>query len=148
MIKIKAINKHVPMTDARQGMVEALKFYATKLRIHKMDAEIRLSFKFGFSELFKAWAQVEYSETGVCIIEIDADIPEVIALQICAHEMVHVKQYLKGQLSETPDGLQLWKGKTVEDSLKYTDQPWEVEAMQKAERMKYQYIEFRDGPII
>ncbi len=135
------------MTEERQAMLKAIEFYATKLRIHKMDAEIRVAFKFGFSELFQAHAQVDYIETGICVIEIDADVPDIIALQICAHEMVHVKQYLTGQLSETSDGFQLWKGELVPEGMKYTNEPWEMEAMRKAERMKYQYIEFRDGSI-
>ena len=43
-----------------------------------------------------------------------------------AHEMVHVKQYVNGELNESLD---VWKGKEIDpDSIDYDDHPWEIEA--------------------
>lgn len=50
-------------------------------------------------------------------------------LKTVLHEMVHVKQYAKGELQERYKfgHKQLWKGKDCSD-VNYWDQPWEVEA--------------------
>ena len=50
------------------------------------------------------------------------------------HEMVHVKQYAKGELRyRHKDGAQQWKAKIVSDKVEYMDLPWEKEAF-KLER--------------
>jgi len=45
-------------------------------------------------------------------------------LSTLAHEMVHIKQFLRGEINES---LTSWKGKDCKD-LEYRDQPWEIEA--------------------
>lgn len=50
-----------------------------------------------------------------------------------AHEMVHVKQFAKGQLTTTNDGKRFWMGKRVTKRVKYLDQPWEQEAFSRQE---------------
>lgn len=43
-----------------------------------------------------------------------------------AHEMVHVKQFAKGELNPSNDR---WKGKKIDtDKVEYSDLPWEIEA--------------------
>jgi hypothetical protein len=42
------------------------------------------------------------------------------------HEMVHVKQYLRGELKYLR-GKELWKGRDCTD-MEYMEQPWEKEA--------------------
>jgi hypothetical protein len=44
-------------------------------------------------------------------------------METVAHEMVHVKQYAKGELTE-----QSWQGKLINPKQEYWDQPWEIEA--------------------
>lgn len=53
-------------------------------------------------------------------------------LEVLSHEMVHVKQYLLGELEDHAD-ITLWKGTEYQDtcaigSAEYFFQPWEVEA--------------------
>lgn len=51
---------------------------------------------------------------------------------IC-HEMVHVKQYVRGELSETGHR---WKSRTMpSDGLDYMDRPWEKEAFRMEEKL-------------
>jgi hypothetical protein len=57
-----------------------------------------------------------------------------------AHEMVHVKQFAKGQL-QSADGKNYWMGKRVTRRVKYLDQPWEVEAFQRQEILFRRAIE-------
>jgi hypothetical protein len=57
-----------------------------------------------------------------------------------AHEMVHVKQFAKGQFV-TEGNRQFWMGKRVTKRVKYLDQPWEVEAFSKQEILFRKAIE-------
>jgi hypothetical protein len=49
-----------------------------------------------------------------------------------AHEMVHVKQFAKGQL-QVKNGVRYWCGKKYTKRTKYMDQPWELEAFARQE---------------
>ena len=52
-------------------------------------------------------------------------------LSTIAHEMVHVKQYARGELKDTSKSCThcKWKGKTIEwEKMNYYDHPWEIEA--------------------
>ena len=42
-----------------------------------------------------------------------------------AHEMIHIKQYMKGEMTDEPKAI--WHGRN-HDKTPYTKQPWEVEA--------------------
>jgi hypothetical protein len=46
-------------------------------------------------------------------------------MQALAHEMVHARQFLRGEL--TCEGGFAWKGNNASE-FKYKDQPWEIEA--------------------
>ena len=133
------------MTKRRKAMVKAAEYFAKKLGISKFECTVNIVFKYGFAELFSAYAMVEHLNEKRINLEIDADLNEDIALDIVAHEMVHVKQYLKKELGQDKKGFQLWKGKHVASGLKYHNQPWEREAMRKQTVLKYQYVDFRDS---
>ena len=52
-------------------------------------------------------------------------------LSTVAHEMVHVKQYARGELKDFSRTIKMckWKGKTIDlDTVNYYDHPWEIEA--------------------
>jgi hypothetical protein len=65
-------------------------------------------------------------------IGIDRDTPRCFLTEVMAHEIVHLKQYLQGDLEDLPDGKTLWKGKIYETgeigSDAYFLAPWEMEA--------------------
>ncbi len=47
-------------------------------------------------------------------------------MKTLAHELVHVRQYVRNELN---DEMNTWKGRKVDsDAIDYDDQPWEVEA--------------------
>lgn len=58
------------------------------------------------------------------LIEIDADLSENNRFLTLAHEIIHVKQYLTGELSVDH---KYWLGKKIKD-VDYNSQPWEIEA--------------------
>ena len=64
-------------------------------------------------------------------IELNPVIGSHDILETLAHEMVHVKQTVRGQLSSRGVSL-FWRGKKVLCSkINYYDRPWEIEAWSK-----------------
>jgi len=49
-------------------------------------------------------------------------------LETVCHEMVHVKQYARGELYESSRNKHRWQGKWIDKDPEYWDQPWEIEA--------------------
>jgi len=62
-------------------------------------------------------------------LEIEKNMPLRRVLETICHEMVHVKQYARGELYE---GSRIpkhrWQGKWLDKDPDYWDQPWEIEA--------------------
>lgn len=62
-------------------------------------------------------------------VEIHPGIGARNIFETLAHEMVHVKQYVDGELNDTMTN---WRGKKVNsDNIEYWSQPWELEALGK-----------------
>lgn len=65
-------------------------------------------------------------------ITIDRGLKQRIFLETIAHEMVHVKQWAKGEMFDfvTEVGVCRYHGKKIDSSkLDYYDYPWEIEAL-------------------
>lgn len=63
------------------------------------------------------------------LIEINNKISGKNVLMTLAHEMIHIKQYVYGEMD---DQLSMWKGEIVdENTMEYYDHPWEIEAYGK-----------------
>tara|TARA_B110000503_G_scaffold85316_1_gene129716 strand:+ start:805 stop:993 length:189 start_codon:yes stop_codon:yes gene_type:complete len=58
-----------------------------------------------------------------------------------AHELVHVKQFARGELS---DNLQYWKGKDCSDT-DYWKQPWEKEARRLQKKLMNDFMTEFEG---
>ena len=59
-----------------------------------------------------------------------------------AHEMIHVKQYARGELK---DYLRVnkskWKGEIIDpQEVDYWDQPWEIEAHGREKELYYKFM--------
>ena len=84
-------------------------------------------------------------------ISIDPRISKTAQLKALAHEMVHVKQYARGELQEyvTPKKANKrikWQGKNVLDKSEICDDgywtsPWEIEAYGREIGLFYMYKE-------
>jgi len=62
-------------------------------------------------------------------LEIHKHMPLRRILETIAHEMVHVKQYARGELYEgSRIAKHRWQGKWLDKDPDYWDQPWEIEA--------------------
>lgn len=65
------------------------------------------------------------------VITIDRSLSRKDTLLALAHEMIHVKQYAKGELKDLtrPARVTKWKGqKYISEEINYWDLPWEQEA--------------------
>ena len=64
-------------------------------------------------------------------VRVDSSLDKQELLETVAHEMVHVKQYARGELKDFTRTIKLckWKGEKMEwEKINYYDLPWEIEA--------------------
>ena len=96
---------------------------ARKLKINRLSRPVTVHFK----------GTLDNDAQGLCVgdkKEVDISIatkdqPFMMQMQALAHEMVHAKQFLRGELSST--GVWKWKGRNA-NNFQYKNQPWEKEA--------------------
>ena len=72
-------------------------------------------------------------EDGEFLIEINSRMREVSIIKTVLHEMIHVKQYAEGRLTQTE-----WMGRPHPD-LPYREVPWEIEAYAREQEL-YSYV--------
>lgn len=104
-------------------VLQAVESFGRQLGIHRLKTFITIKFHHNIC--------VDRSRTcvGLCEAENKREFTIDVALYgnwltTLAHEMVHVKQFARGELNES---LTRFKGKDYSNT-KYWDQPWEVEA--------------------
>ena len=67
-------------------------------------------------------------QDNVCelVMEVQTGQSNDEIIHTLAHEMVHIRQYVRGHLNED---MTRWKGKEIDsESIDYDDHPWEIEA--------------------
>lgn len=63
------------------------------------------------------------------VLEVNRGMNLYDLISTLCHEMVHVKQYVKGEMKyDWRSGKTRWKAKLISDDVEYLDQPWEKEA--------------------
>jgi len=78
-------------------------------------------------------------------IELDASMDNSFKdlLIWCAHEMVHVKQFVREELVDYDNGNVGWKSKVFRDKkFPYTKQPWEKQAYKLELKLYEEFIEY------
>lgn len=74
-------------------------------------------------------------------IDIDPKMDNMEFMQSLMHEMVHIKQYARGELRYTKDGHGVWNGYSYDDEVHdYYDLPWEIEAHGREAGLVYQFL--------
>lgn len=132
-------NKSVRLTKKRSEVLDAAKWAAEKLGLHKAELTINIVFTHLFLKTFSVHAETHYTNKNRITILFDANPHKYLHLNTIMHEIVHCKQFHRGQLGHNDAGELLWKGKTQPADLPYWLQPWEIEAMQKADLMAIEY---------
>jgi len=103
-----------------------------KLNLHKLGLvlEIELKKMDEFDYGFCINTDCENRSTREFIIELNKTIDISTLIRTLAHELVHVKQFARGELVEHNNGMFEWKGRKCHRK-KYDDYPWEKEAWDK-----------------
>ena len=109
----------------------AVTFYGQSLMTKRMLDAISITVRFDDSLMDYGGAMVTgTNDAGIprkFTIELHPGLGAPVILETLAHEMVHVRQYAKGHLS---DGLERWKGEPSDlEGTDYYARPWEREAM-------------------
>jgi hypothetical protein len=109
------------------GMV--VKFFEKELKLKNSSWTLDVRTKRGM-RLEGTRGCVTYVGPKYLVMLIDSGLDMERLVLTLAHEMVHVKQYARGQIKHKLGGkTYYWMGKPIRKQ--YYDQPWEVEAFSK-----------------
>jgi len=76
-------------------------------------------------------------------IELDDEQGPIRLIRTLAHEMVHVKQWAKGDLKEYSRKPDVWFGEPVDRDMPYRDRPWEIEAYELEKTLSKEFFSWR-----
>lgn len=117
-------------------------WYAQDLGIADADFTLEI-IMYDEAEDFSGSGWIDYGNK-VATINISNNLtPQEDRMEILAHEMIHLKQYVTGQLKDVPVlPLAIWEGKFYPvsndpASTAYWDSPWELEAFGRQQGLNY-----------
>lgn len=96
------------------------------------EVDILISVKSDLDENANGWCQ-QNSNTDY-EIEIESNLDNECFIKTLCHEMVHVKQGVKGELNSGAT----WRGKEYNN-----EQPWEIEAYRLEKKLSYSFLQKR-----
>lgn len=113
----------------RRTIREALYYFEDELKLDEYDyVTVKVKVKkdidvFGYCSI----DEVDEDDVVHTIeMEIQTGQSDDELIHTIAHEMVHVRQYVTGELSAELD---VWRGKEIDsDNMDYEEHPWEIEA--------------------
>lgn len=126
----------------------AANFYGDYLLGTKLSKNVNLSIKFiKYPRGSYDYAECIWKYENHCSrdfeISIDRSLCRREMLLALAHEMVHLKQYAKGELKDyvKPARMIGWMGeKFLEEELDYWEQPWEIEAYGREKGLYFKFM--------
>lgn len=128
------------ITACNDEFLAAATWYAHALGI--ADYDFDLTVDYSDEEMIGA-AQILYHK-GVAVITMNTTQCETDdELELLAHEMVHLRQYVTGELvDDFVTGLVIWKGVAYDapadaSSWAYWNSPWELEAFGRQRGLNY-----------
>ena len=128
---ILLLNNHGHSDERFNEYVQrASQFYAEQLFTKQLLRHIVVTIKFNKHLDAFGYSSIEKRNTkGAArefLVELHPYISGVEILKTLAHEFVHIKQYVEGNLNESQTE---WQGEAIDsDSMDYYSLPWEVEA--------------------
>ena len=113
----------------RKDMIEGcIKLFIRELKLDKSKSTLFVFSKKNFEIETGAAGMVYPYAKGLITMDLDSRMGMNKLIQTIAHEMVHVKQIAKGQLSYDNKKV-FWKGKRYYPKrMSYYDHPWEIDA--------------------
>lgn len=112
-------------------------YCANKLLTRQMRPHISIDIQFKFhtdADGYCWCAETDNNKARSFVMELDKRLPIEEILTTIVHEMIHVKQWAKGELVDTTEKgtiVSRWKGDKVGDHVEYMDLPWEIEAYEQ-----------------
>jgi hypothetical protein len=116
--------------------ISAINHFAKELKISKFKfhIDLRLHHKYTMNEA--GWREGECGPISDRLYEMDVCLYGNW-LSTLAHEMVHIKQYLRKEIDWN---LSTWKGKKGFEDIDYWDAPWEIEARKLQTKLLLSFI--------
>ena len=135
--------KNVPIKLCK----DAVQFYGKHLLGKRLHEKIELTLEFDASDLgstvygFCDWNDDNHKARDFTII-IHPELNKKTMLTVLAHEMVHVKQYAKGEMKDYVRMNSVkFNGRVYnDDEMDYWDFPWEIEAHGREKGLYYRFI--------
>lgn len=128
---------------------EALKHYGRHLLGEILYHRVNITVHFDESLTGKnEYAFCEWKDTNhrskEFMITVDPALGKRNMLLALAHEMVHVKQYAKGELKDyLKSNKSKWKSEIIDpDKVDYWDYPWEIEAHGREKGLYVRFIQY------
>ena len=143
LLRTKGKPKKVPLKMCK----DAVKWYARHLLGERIYPTINLTIVFNEEligkDLYGSCEQQD--EYRNYTININPNLGKRNTLIVLAHEIVHLKQYAKGELKDCSKVKSVrWKGKLYcEENVNYWDQPWEIEAYGRERGLYLRFIDPR-----
>ncbi len=124
----------------------AIDFYANLLfpnEYNSLTLDVKIKKRLPSKEAGSfGYVQPRFNNPKLFTVTIEEAFSSLMMSRI-AHEMVHVKQFVKGELIITKEGEAIWKGKNLGqwDAIEYRERPWEKEAYAKQQGLRDKFVE-------
>lgn len=144
---IKIVGK--PKKDLSGYIVKkAARFYGEYLMGKKLSKNVDLTIEFKlFDKGCNEYAYCDWRDDNhrarSFLITLDSNLTKRETFLALAHEMVHVKQYAKGEMKDIfrPARMTKWHGEKYDsDNMDYWEQPWEIEAYGREKGLYFKFM--------
>ena len=123
------IQFNIRQSDTKEFIKMVVKFFEQELKLKNSSWTVDVRTKRGM-RLEGTRGCVTYVAPKYLIMLLDSGLDVERLVLTIAHEMVHVKQYARGQIKhELGRKTYYWMGKPIRKQ--YYSQPWEIEAFSK-----------------
>jgi len=136
-------------TLSKKEVITAINFYASLLMRKAFADKLTINVRYENKKVMGGYQGfIEFLDDNhrpkEFLISLKKDLPKRKQLITIAHELVHVKQYAKGELKYLFKGGQdKWQGKIIPRKTHYFDKPWEIEAFGRELGLYERYIEYK-----
>jgi len=124
------IQLNIRSKDTKEFVGMVIKFFEAELKLKRSSWSLDVYTKRGMANDDGCRGSVTYVGPKYLVMVIDSKLDIERLVLTIAHEMVHVKQYARGQIKHKFNSkTYYWMGKKVRKD--YFEQPWELEAFGK-----------------
>jgi len=121
---------NIKNSGTKEFIGTVVKFFEKELKLTNSKFKLDVYTKYNMSAEEGCRGSVTLVGPKYLIMLIDSKLDMERLVLTIAHEMVHVKQYARGQIKEIRGRkTKYWMGKKVRKG--YFEQPWEIEAFSK-----------------